>query len=239
MKPEIIIGVDPGRHNQDMEATLKRLEVQGAYKDMSTILIIPCLGTVPTKVVSSWLNMYWPPNQKVIKMWPIGFEVGSAYSECIEQILAHPDLSKYRFIATLEHDNVPQPDGFIRLLQQMDQHPEYAAISGLYYTKFENGVPQCWGDVSDPCLNFRPVPPKPGELIEVNGIGMGMAVFRMDMFKDERMRKPWFKTTASQAEGCYTQDLWFATDAKKNGYRFGVDCSVLCGHYDLASDVTW
>ena len=239
MKPEIIIGVDPGRHNQDMTATLNRLEREGAYKDMSTILIIPCIGSVPVKVVSSWWNMYFPPNQKVIKMYPVGMEVGSAYSECIEQILAHPDLKNYKYIMTLESDNVPQPDAAVRLLQQMDAHPEYACIGGLYYTKGEGGQPQIWGDINDPVLNFRPVPPRAGELVECNGTGMGCNIFRLDMFKDDRLRRPWFKTTASQAEGCFTQDLWFWSDAKKNGYRCAIDCSVLVGHWDEVNQICW
>ena len=239
MKPEIIIGVDPGRHNQDMTATLNRLEREGAYKDMSTILIIPCIGSVPVKVVSSWWNMYFPPNQKVIKMYPVGMEVGGAYSECIEQILAHPDLKNYKYIMTLESDNVPQPDAAVRLLQQMDAHPEYACIGGLYYTKGEGGQPQIWGDINDPVLNFRPVPPRAGELVECNGTGMGCNIFRLDMFKDDRLRRPWFKTTASQTEGCFTQDLYAWSDFKKNGYRCAIDCGVLVGHWDDASGVMW
>ena len=58
------------------------------------------------------------------------------------------------------------------------------------------------------------------------------------MFKDERLRKPWFKTTADNS-GVGTQDLYFWTDAKKNGYRCAVDCSVTVGHYDVENDITW
>ena len=147
MKPEIIIGVDPGRHNQDMTATLNRLEQQGQYKDMSCILIIPCIGSVPVKVVSSWWNMYFPPNQKVIKMYPVGMEVGEAYSQCIEQILAHPDLSQYKYIMTLETDNIPQPDSAVQLLSTMEKNPKFACVGGLYYTKGE-GESHRYGETS-------------------------------------------------------------------------------------------
>jgi hypothetical protein len=239
MKPEIIIGVDPGRHNQDMTSTLNRLEREGQYKDLSTIVIIPCIGSVPVKVVSSWWNMFFPPNQKVLKMYPTGMEVGAAYSECIEMILSHPDLSQYKYILTLESDNVPPPDGAVKLLTQMENNPHFACIGGLYYTKGEGGVPQIWGDINDPVLNFRPVPPRPGELVECCGTGMGFNVFRLSMFRDERLRRPWFKTTASQAEGCFTQDLYFWNDARKLGYRAAIDCSVLVGHYSQEDDIVW
>ena len=239
MKPEIIIGVDPGRHNQDMTATLNRLEQQGQYKDMSCILIIPCIGSVPVKVVSSWWNVYFPPNQKVIKMYPVGMEVGEAYSQCIEQILAHPDLSQYKYIMTLETDNIPQPDSAVQLLSTMEKNPKFACVGGLYYTKGEGGVPQIWGDINDPVLNFRPVPPVQGQIVECCGTGMGFNIFRTDIFRDDRLRKPWFKTTASQQEGCFTQDLYFWSDARKYGYRCAVDCNILIGHYDSSTDICW
>ena len=248
MKPEILIGVDPGKNNENMAAAIKRLETQGAYKDMSCITIIPCIGDVPVKVVSSWMNVYFPPNQKHIRMWPTGFEVGSAYSECIDMILEHPELSKYRYIATLETDNIVQPDAYCRLLQRMEQNPQYACIGGLYYTKggsFDgknwegSGVPQIWGDINDACLNFRPVPPVAGELVECMGTGMGCNVFRMEMFKDKRIARPFFKTTSSQEEGCYTQDLRFWQEARKYGYRCAIDCATLVGHFDKQTGITW
>ena len=55
---------------------------------------------------------------------------------------------------------------------------------------------------------------------------------RLSMFRDERLRKPWFKTVAG-ADGVGTQDLYFWNDARKYGYRCAIDCDVLVGHYDL------
>jgi hypothetical protein len=122
----------------------------------------------------------------------------------------------------------------------MEAHPEFAGIGGLYFTKGEGGVPQIWGDPRDPLLNFRPQAPDPnGGLVECNGTGMGFNLWRLKLFKDPKLRRPWFKT----ADGC-TQDLYFASDAKAHGYRFAVDCSILVGHYDLegkfgAPDFVW
>jgi hypothetical protein len=238
MKPQIV-GLDLGKHNADIDATINRLVTEGAYKDLSTIVIIPALGSVPTKAVSAWWNLYFPPNQKVIKMFAMGMEVGEAYSQTIEAILANPELAKYKYIVTIEHDNIPAPDGVVKLIQAMENNPEYSVIGGLYYTKGFGGVPQIWGDIKDPVLNFRPVPPVPGQLVECCGTGMGFNIWRLDMFKDEKLRKPWFKTTASQAEGCYTQDLYFWSDARKHGYRCAIDCSNLVGHYDAVEDICW
>lgn len=233
-----IIGYEPGYHNSDLDGTIHRLNAEGAYKDMSTIVVIPALNTVATKAASSWWNLMFPPNGKVVKMFAQNMEVGEAYSQTIEQILAHPDLSKYKYILTIEADNVVPPDGAVKLLRQMEDHPEYACIGGLYFTKGVGGVPQIWGDITDPVLNFRPVQPVPNQLVECCGTGMGFNCFRLDMFRDEKLRRPWFKTTASASEGAFTQDLYAWSDFRKHGYRAAIDCSILVGHVD-ADGFVW
>ena len=233
-----IVGYESGLHNGDLQLSINRLNKDSVYKDLSTIVIIPALNTVATKAASSWWNMMFPPNQKVVKLFAQGMEVGEAYTQTIEQILTHPDLQKFKYILTIEADNVVPPDGSVRLLAQMEEHPEFACIGGLYWTKGHGGVPQIWGDINDPVLNFKPMPPIPGQLVECCGTGMGFNVWRTEIFRDVRLRKPWFKTTASTSEGCFTQDLWFWTDARKNGYRCAIDCGVLVGHVD-GEGFTW
>jgi hypothetical protein len=227
-----IIGYESGVNNKDINLSLSRLNKESVYRDLSTIVIIPALNQVYTKAASSWWNLMFPPNQKIVKLFVQNMEVGEAYSQTIESILANPELSKFKYILTVEADNVVPPDGAIKLLAQMEEHPEFACIGGLYWTKGMGGVPQIWGDIKDPVLNFRPMPPVPGQLVECCGTGMGFNVFRLDMFRDIKLRKPWFKTTASVTEGLYSQDLYAWTDFRKNGYRCAVDCSVLVGHVD-------
>jgi hypothetical protein len=120
----------------------------------------------------------------------------------------------------------------------MEAHPELSCIGGLYWTKGEGGVPQIWGDVKDPVLNFRPQVPVPGELVECCGTGMGFNLWRLAMFKDPKLRRPWFKTVAD-GTGIGTQDLYFWGDARKHGYRCAIDCGVLVGHHDHVADFTW
>lgn len=239
MDPQIISSYAGGKHSFDLTTTIERLEKDKAYKDLSSIVIIPALGTVPTKAVASWWNIIFPPNQKVAKMFAMGMEVGNAYTDTINSIINHADLSKWKYIITIEHDNVIPPDGVLKLLQRMEDHPEYAAISGLYFTKGENGQPQIWGNPKEFPMHFKPQPPVPGQLVECNGIGMGFSAWRLDIFKDPKLEKPWFKTTASAQEGVSTQDLFFWTHARKLGYRCAVDCSILVGHYSIEEDIVW
>lgn len=239
MTPQIISSYEGGKHNKDIGRTVKRLERGSAYKDLSTIIIIPALGSVPTRAVASWWNMYSPPNQKCAKLFAVGMEVGEAYSHTIASILDHPELSTWRYVLTLEHDNVPPPDGLMLLLETAEAHPEFSAIGGLYFTKGEGGVAQIWGNPNEHPVNFKPQRPVQDALVECNGTGMGFTLFRMEMFKDKRLRRPWFKTTASATEGVSTQDLYAWADFRKHGHRCAIDCRVRVGHYDLAGDTVW
>ena len=237
----MIIGMESGVHNADLEKSGRRILEGGSWKKQRVIMIIPASTTIPTKVYLSHCSLIFPPNQASFKMAAIGMEVGEAFTNSIQDILNHPELSQWEYILTIEHDNIPPADGVVKLIEAMEKHPEYACIGGLYWTKGEGGVPQIWGDPKDAQLNFRPQVPDPnGGLVECCGTGMGFNLWRLSMFKDEKLRKPWFKTlNGVEGQGVGTQDLHFWGDARKHGYRCAIDCSVKVGHYDLASDIIW
>lgn len=244
-KPEIVC-YDYGKHNEDIEKTIKRLNKSAYWKRQNVIVLIPAANMISAKVALSHWNLIFPPNQQVFRMLCLGMEVGAAYSEAVEYILNHPDLSKFQYVLTLEHDNVPPPDGVLKLLEHMEANKEFSVISMTYFCRGEGGCCQIWGDIRDTNINFRPVSPKTlteiestgSALIECYGVGMGAALWRLDMFKDKRLPRPLFKTQASK-EGVGTQDLYFFNNARKYGYRCAVACDTLCGHMDLATGIVW
>jgi hypothetical protein len=237
-KPQLVVTDMSGHHAQNMPETVDRLQKGGSWKKQRCIVILPAADLVPAKCVLSWWNLAFPPNNGVVKIIALGDEVGIAYSNAIESILAHPDLSQWEYIVTIEHDNSPPADGVVKLIEQMEKHPEFAWISGLYFTKGTGGVAQIWGDIKDPLQNYRPMPPDPnGGLMECYGTGQGFCIFRLAMFKDPKIAKPWFRTkNGMNGEGVGTQDLVFAGEARKAGYRCAVSCDVKVGHYDLKGD---
>ncbi len=230
---------DVGRNNANLELARGRIIEGGTWKNQRMVVLIPSAPTIPAKVALSHWNLMFPPNQAVHRQLCLGLEVGEAYSQAIEGILAHPELSTWEYLLTIEHDNMPPPDGVLKLIKRMEAHPEFACVGGLYWTKGEGGVPQIWGNIEDPIPNFRPQAPVPGQLVECCGTGMGFNLWRLSMFKDPALRRPWFKTTASAAEGIGTQDLYAWKDFRQHGYRCAIDCDVLVGHYDHQSGITW
>lgn len=238
MKPQLIMQDFGGAHNADKNGTSARLIRGASWKKQRIVVILPAADLIPAKVALTHWNLYFPPNNAVVRLLALGMEVGDAYSTTIEQVLANAELSKWEYILTIEHDNTPPPDGIIKLLERMEAHPELSCIGGLYFTKGEGGVAQIWGDPRDPILNFRPMQPDlNGGLVECCGTGMGFNLWRLQMFKDKRLRKPWFVT--QKKDGVSTQDLYAWTDFRKYGYRCAIDCSVRVGHHDHNTDTTW
>lgn len=238
MKPQIVL--DPGyggEHNKDLTKSLNRLKTGKTYEDLSTICIIPTRGSIPAKAVQSWLSMMTPMNQKFFRMFIIGMEVGAAYESAIEMIMNHPDLSKWKYILTLEEDNLPPPDGLLKLYENMDK---FDAIGGLYWTKGDGGQPMVYGSTTIMPKNFIPQMPLPGALTPCNGLGMGFTLFKMEIFKNKKFPRPWFETVQKFTPGvggsAYTQDLKFFEKAGLLGYKFACDARVLVGHYSLAED---
>ncbi len=240
MKPQLLLQSfdTAGLHNGSPESAASRIAESGAWKKQRIVVVIPAGPTIPAKVALSHWNLAFPPNNGVVRILAVGMEVGEAYSTAVEQVLSHPELSQWEYLLTVEHDNMPPPDGVLRLVDRMEQNPRFAGIGGLYWTKGVGGSPQVWGDPKDPVLNFRPQVPDPaGGLVECCGLGMGFTLFRLEMFKDAKLRRPWFVT--QKHDGIATQDLYFACDARKNGYRFAVDCGCKVGHYSLEDDTVW
>lgn len=233
-----------GRHNADLTASTSRIIDGASWKKQRVIVLIPSAKTIPVRVALSHWSLMFPPNQPVYRIVCVGQEVGEAYSNSIAEILEHPELGQWEYLLTIEHDNMPPPDGVMNLIKRMEANPEFACIGGLYWTKGESGVPQIWGDIKDPLVNYRPQPPDPnGGLVECYGTGMGFNLWKMSMFKDKKLRKPWFKTVAG-LEGVGTQDLYAWSDFRKHGYRCAIDCSVKVGHYDFEgkfgpADMVW
>lgn len=227
-----------GRNNSELEKSTARILKGASWKKQRIAVIVPADEMIASRVYLSHSSLIYPPNNPVFRMLGEGLEVGDAYSQAFAMISEHPELSKWEYILTLEHDNTPPQEGVLMLCESMDKHPELDCIGGLYWTKGMNGVPQIWGDPSDPVLNFRPQVPLVDQVQECNGTGMGFNLWRIKMFKDKKLRRPFFKTIAGK-EGVGTQDLYFWTDAKKYGYRCAVDTRVRVGHYDHETKTCW
>lgn len=223
-----------GYHNADLDKARKRLEKAKAYKDLSTVWVTPIVGALHHRVVSSWISLQRPMNQRIFgPLFIEGKEVGAAYQAAVEMILGHPELSKWKYMLTLEQDNCPPGDGLLKLYESIDK---YDVVSGLYWTKGEAGMPMVYGHPKSMPKSFAPQIPSVDAVEEWNGLGMGFTLFKIDIFR--KLKPPWFRTVQEHGK-CYTQDLFFFENAGREGFRFACDSRVKVGHFDAQNNMMW
>lgn len=238
VEPRILVAESVGKHNFNLEESIQRVDKSKMYKDNSTVIICPTRGLFPTRVVQSWMKLMKPMNQLVAgPIFAESMRVDVAYESLVEYILTNDHLSKYKYILTIEEDNLPPPDGLLKLYEDMD---EYDVVGGLYWGKGDNAFPMIFGDPNDP-TDFKPVTPIPNSLQKANALGMGFNLFKLDMFRN--VPKPWFKTLEGRDEYgstiAQTQDIYFYRKAGELGFKFAVDTGILVGHYDSYADKVW
>jgi len=236
MEPRIIVGDTIGKNNADLEKAIIRVDKSKMYKDLSTIIICPTRGTFPTRVVQSWMKLQKPMNHSVAgPIFAEAMKVDHAYNTLIEYILGNEHLNKYKYILTIEEDNLPPPDGLLKLYESMD---EYDVVGGLYWAKGDKGFPMIFGDPNDEKVSFAPQKPVANTVQPARGLGMGFNLFKLDMFRE--IEGPWFKTEQGKDEYgnvvAKTQDIYFYKLAGEQGFKFACDNKILVGHYDSKTD---
>lgn len=222
-----------GWHNQHLDQSIARLHRGQSYRDLSTIWLTPTRGALKPKVVSSWMALMRPMNQPFVgPLFYENDEVGVAYQAAFEAVLAHPELSKWKYILTVEEDNMPPTDGLLKLYENIDK---YDCVAGLYWTKGEAGQPMLYGDPTILPRNFVPQVPRPDTIQPCNGLGMGFNLWKISSFTRilRDLPKPWFRTVQEPGKG-FTQDLWFYNNAAAFGFKCACDTRVKVGH--LAAD---
>lgn len=231
-----------GFHNDHFEESRERILKGQSYRDCSTVCIIPTREDtlLHPKTADAFAHMMRPMNHKFTPIRASGFEVADAYNNGVQSVL-DSEMGKWPFLLTVESDNVPPPDGLLKLIESMYYGP-WAAVSGLYWCKGPGGAPMIFGDPKDPVVNFRPQVPVVENIQECRGIAMGFALWDMELFKDKRLGPPWFRTpqhfTPFRGAEAGTQDLDFCKRAGSLGYRFAVDTRVRVGHVQFDESPT-
>jgi len=157
-----------------------------------------------------------------------GDEVGVAYQKAFDWILTDPGLAKFKYVLTVEEDNLPPPDGLLKLYENIN---DYDCLAGLYWTKGAEGQPMIYGNPDEKPMDFRPQPPKPDSIQHCNGLGMGFNLWKISSFRGKlkEMPKPYFRTVQEVGKG-FTQDLFFFNEAAKYGFKCACDTRVKVGH---------
>ena len=126
---------------------------------------------------------------------------------------------KADYILFLDSDETFDDDLLVKLI-----HRSKDIVGGLIFRRKPPFDP-CAYELKENKF-YRPIPieKETKGLLEVDAIGTGALLIKMDVFR--KLPKPWFYFT----EKGFGEDLNFCRNAKEAGYKIYVDCDIEIGH---------
>jgi hypothetical protein len=227
-----------GKHNQDLNISANRLNVANSANDLSTICVIPTSGLVSAKVVEKWLIISSQMNQKLVRIPTITGDKYHCYNNSIEQILSTPGFNNFKYLFTMEENYLPPLDGLVRLFEGIR---EYDVVSGLIFTMGEESKAMIYGHPAQIPSTFLPVSPMVEGLQQCLGLPTGFTLYKLDIFKDPKVPKPWFRTNLPHEVNkpkTDHDDQYFFENIHKLGYKVACDTRIKVGHLDK-NDLVW
>lgn len=220
-----------GVHNIDPEASAQRLKKANSYKDLSTVCIIHTSGLINAKIAENWMNQISQMNQKFIRLPIVGMEKYEAFNQTIEFALASPGMRDFKYILTMEEDTLVPFDGLVKLFESIEK---YDVVGGLKFSQGIEGKPMVYGHPQMIPASYVSVPLIPEAIQECLGIGTAFTLFKLDIFKNPDLKKPWFKKPNLGGP-----DLAFFDNIHKLGYKVACDTRVRLGNFDSENQLVW
>lgn len=207
-----------------------------AYPHWPTIVWgLPITGKpLPPAVMFAYSEIGPPMNTNMVKLRVTGYQVADARNFFAREALK--EKAKYLFF--MDEDVAPPPFALRELMFQMEHHPDWGIIGGIYALKCERPEPLVFkGRGQGPYWKWRA-----GEVFQCTGLGMGCTLIRTDVFRD--LTDPWFQTVQdldAQLDNIpkgtvWTEDLWFCNEVTtKTKWKIIAHGGIICPHYDLST----
>lgn len=183
----------------------------------------------------------WPVNTSVLQSVVADSPIDKARELICEQAL----IVNAPYVWFVDDDTVPPSNAIKMLLFTLEQHPEAAAIGGVYCVREDPPMPLVFSD-NGKGINWDW---KVGEVFETWAMGAGCLLIRTEALK--KIEKPWFKTVdvavgEASAPGTIPinrlfvgEDVYFCNKVQKVGYKILAHGGVLCDHWDTDSGVCY
>lgn len=202
-------------------------EDRETYKDMSVVIATPCKDNeLPTKFCADVVNMTaysWLHGLKVYQMATtermiIHWARNDLAERCLEHICEYTG-EPFTHILWLDDDQVFTPD----MLVYLARHKDLDVVSALYFGRGKHLPVAYVKDFNDDKYKHFPLIEVPPSLCEVDAVGFGGVLMRIDILK--RLEKPWFSFNHNAGE-----DIYFCVHAKEQGIKIHLDGSFEMGH---------
>ncbi len=191
------------------------------YSKINLVLGIPSMGSCDWRFASCLRTLDLPFNTNMV--WVVRTMIDSARNMLVENALKIPDATH---LLMIDDDHVFSPD----LVKRMLDH-NVDVIGALAFKRNDDFQPCCYRKGED---NHH-YPMLPSVFQEVDVIGTGAMLFKLDIFKDNKLKFPWFETGYDKETppNHWSVDFNFCIKAKEAGYKIWCDPTIEIGHIAL------
>ena len=119
---------------------------------------------------------------------------------------------------------------------------EYDIVGGLAFSKGPEGKPMVYGGPNNFFGTMTKTGVYPETIQACRAVSTSYTLFKLDIFKNEKLKKPWFRSDPRIKMGESKNeeiDLSFFDELNKLGYKVACDTRVRLGKYDMATDTIW
>jgi hypothetical protein len=180
-----------------------------------------------------WARHFWERVQKPPKSMYFP-STGSPLVETRNDLVKIGLENGAEWLVFWDCDVIPPDNGLMKLNES-----KYAITSGVYWArKAETNAPAAWMNAPGGMVAIGK--DQPARYVSVDKVGMGFCRIHRSVF--EKVPEPWFKWTMTRGPlnpasgrfdfipGGTSEDLYFCTKAKENGFSILIDMEVKCQH---------
>ena len=203
------------------------------YPHQSTLVYaIPFSGRpLPPKLLFAFHSVQPPMNYNTVQLNTLGVPIAQARNGFADRALEIG--AKYLYF--WDEDVEVPPQTLRELIYVMEHNDDAAVVGGIYCLKTDRPEPLVFKGVgAGPFWNW-----KVGEIFEVDAIGMGCTLIRVEALKD--LEKPYFKTVDDMSAYLdnvnfgeqWTEDLYFCNSLRETKWKILAHGQILPAHINL------
>lgn len=210
--------------------------MQQGYPHRSTLVYaIPFSGRpLPPRLLFAFNAVHPPMNFNTVILNTLSVPVDQARNSFAEKAV---EIGA-KYIYFWDEDVEVPPQTLRELIYIAEHNPDAAVVGGIYCLKVDRPEPLVFRGVGQgPYWDW-----KVGEIFEVDAIGMGCTLLRVEALKG--IEKPWFQTVDDMSAYLdnvnfgeqWTEDLYFCNKLKQTGkWKILAHGQILPAHIDLTT----
>lgn len=190
-----------------------------AIENKKILIAIPTNAGIEPDTFRSIYNMSVPEGYETHFEFFYGYQIDQ-----IRNLIADW-AKKFDYLFSVDSDIIVPKDALTKMISY-----DKDAVSGVYIQRFhDKQTSELYYSKDGGHLNYQTNELPQNSVIEVDAFGLGCALIKSKVFKD--MDYPHFVySSALDHSQTLSEDVYFCMKAKRHGFKFYADTSIICDH---------